>query len=128
MVVLATDAPMTARQIRRICVRAAAGLAGTGAVHGHGSGDFVIGFSTAEPVLHDPPSLTAPREALVDEGAAMSWFFPAVIESVEEAVLNALWRAETVVGRDGNARYALPLEEVAAVLKRYGRPRSMGVA
>jgi D-aminopeptidase len=124
MVVLATDAPMTARQIERLCIRASVGLARTGAVHGHGSGDFVIGFSTAEPARQDPRRLAAQRVSLIDEAQAMRWFFPAVVESVEEAVLNALWRAETVVGRDGNTRRALPLEEVDAVLRRYGRPRS----
>ena len=124
MVVLATDAPMSARQLQRLCARAAVGLARTGAVHGHGSGDFVIGFSTAEPLPHDPPSITAQRVSLVNEAEAMGWFFPAVAESVEEAVLNALWRAVTVVGRDGNTRHALPLEKVEAILRRYGRVRS----
>jgi len=121
MVVLAVDAPMNARQIERLCVRAAVGLARTGAVHGHGSGDFVIGFSTAESVPHDPAGLTAARVSLVDEREAMRWLFPAVVESVEEAVLNGLWRAVTVVGRDGHTRQALPLDEVESVLTRYGR-------
>jgi len=123
MVVLATDAPMSARQLQRLCARAAVGLARTGAVHGHGSGDFVIGFSTAEPLSHDPPGITAQRVSVVNEAEAMGWFFPAVAESVEEAVLNALWRAVTVVGRDGNTRHALPLEEIEAILGRYGRVR-----
>ena len=126
MVVLATDAPMSARQIGRLCVRAGAGLTRTGAVHAHGSGDFVIGFSTAEPVPHSPERVVGPRVSLIDEGEAMRWLFPAVVESVEEAVLNALWRAETVVGRDGHSRCALPLDEVRAVLAQYGRVRLAG--
>lgn len=58
-----------------------------------------------------PARLTVPQEQVV-----LSWLFRAVVESVEEAVLNSLWRAETVVGRDGHTRHALPLEQVAALL------------
>jgi D-aminopeptidase len=120
MIVLATDAPLTARQLHRLCIRAAAGLARTGSFHGHSSGDFVIGFSTACPVAHEPERLTTERPVLVDEAQGMTGFFPAVVESVEEAVLNALWRAETVVGRDGHTRQALPLKRVAQVVDAWG--------
>lgn len=118
MVVLATDAPLTARQLHRLCVRAAAGLARTGSNYGHGSGDFVIAFSTAHRIPHRPESLTTTQTVLADEGKAMYWLFPAVVESVEEAVLNSLFRAETVVGRDGHTRHSLPVEKVAALVKR----------
>ena len=117
MVVLATDAPMTSRQLGRLCVRAAAGLARTGSAYGHGSGDFVIAFSTAHRIAHRPKSLTTTETLLADEGQAMYWLFPAVVESVEEAVLNSLFRAETVVGRDGHVRYGLPVEQVAALVR-----------
>ncbi len=116
MIVLATDAPLTCRQLGRLSVRAAAGLARCGSVHGHGSGDFVIAFSTAHRLPHDPPSLTAPFTLLVDEGRAMDWLFAAVAESVEEAVLNSLFAAETVTGRDGHVRHALPVDQVVALL------------
>ncbi len=116
MIVLATDAQLTARQLRRLCVRAAAGLARTGSAYSHGSGDFVIAFSTAQRIEHEPASLTTTQTVLADEAKAMRWLFPAVVESVEEAVLNSLWRAETVVGRDGHTRYALPLEQVALLM------------
>jgi D-aminopeptidase len=119
MVVLATDTPLDSRQLRRLCVRAAAGLARVGSVYGHGSGDFVIAFSTAERVPHQPGTLLATRTVLADEERAMAWLFPAVVESVEEAVLNSLCRAETVVGRDGHTARALPLEQVAALVGRY---------
>lgn len=122
MVILATDAPLSERQLRRLCVRAAAGLARTGSHYGHGSGDFVIAFSTAWRVEHDPAALTKVQTVLADEGRAMGWLFPAVVESVEEAVLNSLFRAETVVGRDGHMRHALPVEEVAALVRRCGLP------
>ena len=118
MVVLATDAPLTARQLRRVCVRAAAGLARTGSTYGHGSGDFVIGFSTAQRIAHWPSSLTTTQTVLADEPRVMHWLFPAVAESVEEAVLNSLFTAETVVGRDGHTRHALPVEEVLTLVRR----------
>jgi D-aminopeptidase len=121
MIVLATDAPLDSRQLRRLCVRAAAGLARTGSVYGPGSGDFVIAFSTAQRIAHEPAALTATQTVLADEQQAMAWLFPAVVESVEEAILNSLFRAETVVGRDGHTRHGLPVEEVATLVRR-GRP------
>lgn len=126
MLVLATDAPLSARQLGRLCVRAAAGLARTGSVYGHGSGDFVIAFSTAWRVEHEPVSLTATQIVLADEARAMDWLFRAVVESVEEAVLNSLFRAETVIGRDRHTRYALPVEEVVGLMRTY-RPEFSGV-
>jgi D-aminopeptidase len=116
MIVLATDAPLTSRQLRRLSVRVAAGLARTGSNYGHGSGDFVIAFSTAHRIPHQPKSLTTTETVLADEGRAMYWLFPAVVESVEEAVLNSMFRAETVVGRDGHIRHSLPVEKVAALV------------
>jgi D-aminopeptidase len=118
MILLATDAPLTARQLRRLCVRAAAGLARTGSTYGHGSGDFVIAFSTEQPIPHEPLSLLATQTVLADEARAMAWLLPAVVESVEEAILNSLFRAETIVGRDGHTRVALPAEEVVALVRR----------
>lgn len=118
MIVLATDAPLTERQLRRLCVRAAAGLARTGSHYGHGSGDFVIAFSTGWVVEHEPGAFTAQQTVLADEGRAMAWLFPAVAESVEEAVLNSLFRAETMVGRDGHVRHALPVDEVVDLVRR----------
>jgi D-aminopeptidase len=116
MVILATDAPLSERQLRRMCVRAAAGLARTGSHYGHGSGDFVIAFSTTWQVEHDPASLTTVQTVLADEAQAMGWLFPSVVESVEEAVLNSLFRAKTVVGRDGHVRHAVPVEKVVALV------------
>lgn len=121
MVVLATDAPLTDRQLRRLCLRAGVGLNRTGSHHMHGSGDFVIAFSTAYRIEHAPASLLAARTVLADEPTAMAGLFPAVAECVEEAILNSLCRGETMVGRDGNTRYALPLEEVVALV-RTSRP------
>jgi D-aminopeptidase len=97
-------------------VRAAAGLARTGSNYGHGSGDFVITFSTVHRIPHQPRSLTTTETVLSDEGKAMYWLFPAVVESVEEAILNSMFRAETIVGRDGHIRHSLPVEKVAALV------------
>jgi len=121
MVVLATDAPLTSRQLRRLCIRAAAGLARTGSIYGHGSGDFSIAFSTAHSIPHQPASLTTTRTVLADEGQVIQWLFSAVVESVEEAVLNSLFRAETVVGRDDHTRYGLPVDKVAALVHEQRR-------
>jgi D-aminopeptidase len=116
MVVLATDAPLDARQLSRLAGRAGAGLVRTGAHHGHGSGDFVIAFSTATRILHAPDALVRMAPTLADEGRAMAHLFPAVADCVEEAVVNSLCRAETVVGRDGNVRVGLPVEQVAGLI------------
>jgi D-aminopeptidase len=77
-----------------------AGLARTGATIGHGSGDFVIAFSTTQ---------RASKRTVADEAQAMEGLFPAAVEAVEEAVLNSLCAAETVVGRDAHTRHALPV-------------------
>jgi D-aminopeptidase len=119
MIVLATDTPLDARQLGRLCVRAGVGLARMGSHHMHGSGDFVIAFSTAYRIEHTPPSLTALRSILADEPAVMAGLFPAIADCVEEAILNSLFRAVTTIGRDGNTRHALPLEEVIVLMRKY---------
>jgi D-aminopeptidase len=118
MIVLATDGPLDARQLARLCVRAAVGVVRTGSHHGHASGDFVIAFSVAHRIAHAPPTLTRAETVVADEARAMQWLFPAVVESVEEAILNSLCRAVNVTGRDGHVRHALPVEEVSRLVTR----------
>ena len=118
MIVLATDAPLDARQLGRLCVRAAVGVVRTGSHHGHASGDFVIAFSVAHRVAQAPRALTQTETVVADEARAMHWLFPAVVESVEEAILNSLCRAVTVTGRDGHVRHALPVDEVSRLVTR----------
>ncbi len=118
MIVMATDAPLSERQLHRLCVRAAAGLARTGSYYGHGSGDFVIAFSTGWPVEHEPAALTASQIVVADEERVLGYLFHAVVEGVEEAILNSLFRAETVVGRDGHVRHALPIDRVVEIVRR----------
>jgi len=114
MVVLTTSAPLTSRQLGRVARRAAYGLARTGSIAGHGSGDFVLAFTTENRTESD--SGTRQLQALPETGrqgsVVFDFMFQATVEATEEAVLNALFTAETVVGRDGNTRHALPVERV----------------
>ena len=121
MVILATDAPLSDRQLGRLCVRAAAGLARLGGTFGHGSGDFVLAFTTANPVPHEPAALEASLLQVVDEERAMDGLFPAVVEAVEEAVLDSLFCAAPVTGREGHTRHALPVERVLELVRAAGR-------
>ncbi|BDB24474.1 P1 family peptidase [Cupriavidus sp. P-10] len=105
IMVVATDAPLDARQLRRLSLRAGAGLARTGSVFGHGSGDIALAFSTAYTVPHEAgramPAVAMLHEALLDP------LFRAAADSVEQAIVHALWHAAMVQGRDGHARRAL---------------------
>ncbi len=111
MIVVATDAPLTHRNIERLARRALAGLARTGSSMNDGSGDYVIAFSTV------PVSDLAGHPPVGNR--AMSPLFQAVIEATEEAIYNSLFLATTVKGHRGIAE-ALPLDSTAAILKRYG--------
>lgn len=120
IVVLATDAPLDARQLGRIARRAPLGLARTGSHGGHGSGDVVIAFSVANRIAH---YATAPvrRVALVDEqDPVIDDLFAATVEATEEAVINALCAARPIEGRDGHRREALPVAATVELLRRHG--------
>lgn len=105
IVLLATDAPLDARQLTRVARRAAAGLARTGSDYGHGSGDIALAFSTAwrVPQLASEPM---PAVALLHE-SALDVFFQGAAEATEQAILHALFAATSVAGRDGHVRHAL---------------------
>lgn len=105
IMIVATDAPLDARQLRRLSMRAGTGLARTGSVYGHGSGDIALAFSTAYTVPHlaDAPM---PAVSMVHE-SKLDPLFRAAADSVEQAIVHALWHAETVAGRDGHTRRAL---------------------
>lgn len=120
MIVIATDAPLTSRQLGRLCRRAVGGLVRTGSLLGPRSGEFVIAFSTTNRVSHLPAFVTTQETVIADEDAATTWLFPAVVESVEEAILNSIFKAETMTGRDEHKRYALPLENVAKLIASHG--------
>jgi len=120
MVVIATDAPLDARLLERLARRGGLGLARCGFYSSNGSGDFFIAFSTANPVPHQSatqsPTLR-PAEFLADDAA--SPLFAAMVEAIEESVINSLLAAETMTGRDGNTRTALDPDELCKILDRY---------
>ncbi len=119
IILIATDAPLDSRQLGRIARRAAFGLARTGATASHGSGDFAIALSTANRSTPSGARSIAPSE-LVPE-PRLSALFTATIDAVEEAVVNSLLRAETMVGRDGAVREAIPIDRLRTVMMRHGR-------
>ena len=123
MVVLATDAPVDARNLERMARRAVLGLARTGSFMANGSGDFVIAFSTRNPVPYEPGTPVSDRRILTND--AMSPLFLATVEAVEEAVYNSLLRATTVTGFEGHTRQALPLEPLRELVaaRRSGEHR-----
>ncbi len=110
MIVLATDAPLDSRQLGRLSMRAAFGLARTGSYCSQGSGDFVVAFSTANRRPHHPVSVLETVARLPDEHPAFDRLLLAVVEAVEEAVLNSLIAAEMMTGRDDHTVHALPHE------------------
>ena len=107
MMVLGTDAPVTARQLGRIARRAALGLARVGGIASHGSGDFVIAFSNS----FDRPDI---------DDAALTPLFRAAVEATEEAIVNSILKAQTMVGRDGNRRDEIPIDDLIELLARLG--------
>jgi D-aminopeptidase len=117
MIVVATDAPLDARNLERLAARALAGLARTGAAMTNGSGDYVIAFSTAAQVRRHPGHV--PREVRELPNDATSPLFLAAAEATEEAILNSLFRATTVSGSATTVE-ALPLEDTLEILRRYG--------
>ena len=105
ILLIATDAPLDTRQLRRLALRAGAGLARTGSVFGHGSGDIALAFSTAYTV---PQQADAPMPALAMlHDGLLDPLFQAVADSTEQAILHALWCARAVTGRNGHQRLAL---------------------
>ena len=116
MIVVATDAPLDARNLQRLAARAIAGLARTGSALSNGSGDFVIAFATADSVRRKPGNATRTIADLPND--AMSGLFQGVAEATEEAIYNSLFRAETTSG-NGVTVEALPLDKTLDVLRKY---------
>lgn len=119
IIVIATDAPLTHRQLKQIAVRATHGLARTGTPSTDGSGEFVIAFSTANVIPDDTEDGTFPIRMI--ENWRLSLLFEATIEATEEAVINSMTMATTTVGRNGHTMYAMPLERLQQVMEKYGR-------
>lgn len=120
VMVVGTDAPVDARQLGRIARRVGMGLARTGSTAGHGSGDFVIAFSNAYRIPHRPEEMGGCRELLHDNHPGLNRLFSATVEATEESILNALFVADTVEGRDGNRAEGLPVQRVLEVMQTCG--------
>jgi len=119
IIVIATDAPLLPNQLKRLARRASMGLARTGSVSGNGSGDLFLAFSTANPHAADPPGATHSIEAVPND--RMDPLFIATVQSVEEAIVNALIANQSMIGRDGHHVDALPHDRMRELLKKYNR-------
>jgi D-aminopeptidase len=131
IIVVATNAPLTSKQLDRLCKRATLGLGRVGGTSGDGSGDIFISFSTANPLADDigieKPGATASAGSAVAHvdmlhNDAMDPLFLATIQSTEEAIVNAMVGAETMTGRDGHTVQALPHEQLRALMRQSFAP------
>jgi L-aminopeptidase/D-esterase-like protein len=120
IIAVATDAPLLAHQLKRVARRASLGVARTGSISGNSSGDIFIAFSTA-----NPEAARAERRAKLDMllNSGINPVFEATVQATEEAIINALIAAETMVGINGNKAIALPHEPLREVLRKYNRLR-----
>ena len=117
MIVVATDAPLDARNLERLAKRALLGIARTGGYFSNGSGDYAIAFSTAEAVRVPHRAAAPTRTVTLLRDDAMSPLFQAAAEAAEEAILDSLFKAVRTEGKDGHVAEALPLERVKELLK-----------
>lgn len=113
MIVIATDAPLDARQLRRLAARAFLGMARTGSTGSNGSGDFAIAFSTTNRIAFG--AARGPAISLLGEDA-LSPLFEAVVDATEEAIYNSLLKAQTVRGHHGHVAEAIPIDRLRALL------------
>lgn len=122
MIVVATDAPVNERNLKRIAQRAMMGLGKTGGIASNGSGDYVIAFSNfpGNLISHSSPSLELQKPTYL-QNDDMSALFLATIEATEEAIINSLFAAEDMTGKEGRTVMALPKPEVLEIMKRFNR-------
>jgi len=118
IIVVATDAPLMAHQLKRLARRAALGVARTGSTSGDGSGDIFVAFSTANPGASKTEG-TVQLTMLPND--RMNPLFEATVQATEEAIVNALIAAETMTGADGHTVIALPHDRLKQVMKKYNR-------
>lgn len=129
MIVVATDAPLDAQNLKRLAARAIFALARTGSTYSNGSGDFAIAFSTfraprgltpSAAAGGQTPGAAAMQQRTVIHTDAVSGLFEAALDATEEAVYNSLLKATDTTGNGRTVR-ALPIDQLRALLKRYGR-------
>lgn len=118
MIIVATDAPVDARNLKRLAARAILGLARTGSAASNGSGDYAIAFSTAPQNRINTADKSTTRHTEVMTNDAMSPLFLAAIEATEEAIYNSLFKAVTTTG-NGHSVEALPIDKTVAILRKY---------
>ena len=118
IIVVATDAPLLPQQLKRIARRAALGVARTGGTASNGSGDIFVAFSTAN---EGAASARPTAEVTLLSNSQISVLFQATVEATDEAIINAMVAAETMVGRDGNRSEALRHDQLREILRRYNR-------
>ena len=119
MIVVATDAPLSHRNLERLAARAIHGLARTGSPSTNGSGDYVIAFSTAESVRRRDGTRREPLSTADLPNPGMSPLFQAVVEATEEAIYNSLFKAVTVSGHRGTVE-ALPIDKTLEIITKHG--------
>jgi D-aminopeptidase len=117
MIVVATDAPLDARNLKRLAKRALLGIARTGGYYSNGSGDYAIAFSTAAEVRVPHRSLSPLHTVTLLRDENVSPLFQAAAEAAEEAILNSLFKAVRTEGKDGRVAEALPLDKLRSLLK-----------
>jgi D-aminopeptidase len=118
IIVVATDAPLLPNQLKRLARRASLGLARTGSVSGNGSGDLFIAFSTANPNVAHPDKISHSVETIPND--LLDPLFVAVVQSTEEAIVNALVDNKTMTGRDDHRVDALPHDQLRELLRKFG--------
>lgn len=121
MMVIATNAPLDARNLERLAKRAMMGLSRTGGIASNGSGDYVIAFSNASENLINNESESKVYHSNVLRNDAMSPLFLATIEATEEAIINSLFAATTTKGVDGHVVQEMPVKEVLEIMRKYGK-------
>ena len=119
LAVVATDAPLSARQLERVARRISLAVGRTGTVSRDGSGDLFLAFATGNRIPAESPELT--RTLREVEDARLNPLFQGAEEAVEEAILNSLTMAKTTTGRDDHVSYAISLDRLREVMKKYGR-------
>jgi len=121
MIVVATDAPLSSRNLKRLAKRAMLGLAKTGGISSNGSGDYVIAFSTEKSIRIPYKSKSSFVKERVLRNEKLSPLFLAVIEATEEAILNSFFMANSMKGNNGLYVEAIPINEVMKILKKYNK-------
>ena len=121
MIIVATDAPLCSRNLKRLAKRAMLGLAKTGGISSHGSGDYVIAFSVNEENFINNSGNSLYYDPVFLQDRYTSPLFMAAIEATEEAIINSLFAGETMTGRDNNTVEELPVDKVIEILKKYNK-------